>query len=637
MHAELNAQLAFHLIGVRNGNDLETALGLRPALLAGFSDLAALRYDFPLVLADDGTAAPLSALIDQATSGQDAQRRHAALRQEREVRARLAGGLGGRLSSLWKIEPALGVEGDLVDCDALLPQRFFRHAWSAAQARKARRFHDEAERLIAQLAAILAADYVHSDEGRSAGKLAASLASRESIDTRALSRLLAKALPERRLPRARRRRIRDALAALKGQRFFDSPARTFVFHSCAAALQALREREGQGIELARAMATARLEAAGEYVEGEHDALLGQLAEHGVAAALMPDYLVCLNAGNLRSPENASLPDLLGSGMPVKILVQHDDILERSPVGNGPAFGTRARLLAGMALGLNDVYVLQSPASQLYALRERVRAGLEHPGAALFSVYSGAGEHSHGIPAYLMAAAAMESRAFPAFSHAPGSGFALENNPQPEAGWPVHAFAYEDAEHQRVTRELPFTLADFAACDPRYARYFARVPLSSDGEVPSLLMVDEANRLQKVIVSAPLEREAQRCLDAWKALQARVKPGEKEKESPVQEVAAAPVPAATEPEPAAAGKPASDTPWIDTPRCTTCEECVKINAKLFVYDANKQAHIADPKLGTYKELVEAAEACQVSIIHPGQPLDGNEPGLAELVERARPFL
>jgi hypothetical protein len=86
------------------------------------------------------------------------------------------------------------------------------------------------------------------------------------------------------------------------------------------------------------------------------------------------------------------------------------------------------------------------------------------------------------------------------------------------------------------------------------------------------------------------------------------------------------------------KPASlDAPSIETARCTTCEECVKINNRMFVYDANKQAVLADLKAGTYRELVEAAEACQVSIIHPGKPLDPGEPGLDELLQRAEPFL
>jgi hypothetical protein len=37
------------------------------------------------------------------------------------------------------------------------------------------------------------------------------------------------------------------------------------------------------------------------------------------------------------------------------------------------------------------------------------------------------------------------------------------------------------------------------------------------------------------------------------------------------------------------------------------------------------------------LVEAAESCQVSIIHPGKPRNANEPGIAELLKRAEPFL
>jgi hypothetical protein len=58
--------------------------------------------------------------------------------------------------------------------------------------------------------------------------------------------------------------------------------------------------------------------------------------------------------------------------------------------------------------------------------------------------------------------------------------------------------------------------------------------------------------------------------------------------------------------------------------------------MFAYDANKQAYIADLSAGTYRELVEAAESCQVSIIHPGKPRNPNEPQLEELLARAEPF-
>ena len=58
--------------------------------------------------------------------------------------------------------------------------------------------------------------------------------------------------------------------------------------------------------------------------------------------------------------------------------------------------------------------------------------------------------------------------------------------------------------------------------------------------------------------------------------------------------------------------------------------------MFAYDGNKQAYIADITAGTYAQLVEAAESCQVSVIHPGKPRDPNEPGLDELLARAEPF-
>ena len=59
--------------------------------------------------------------------------------------------------------------------------------------------------------------------------------------------------------------------------------------------------------------------------------------------------------------------------------------------------------------------------------------------------------------------------------------------------------------------------------------------------------------------------------------------------------------------------------------------------MFAYDANRQATIRDPAAGTYRQLVEAAESCQVSVIHPGKPRDAGESGLEELMVRAAPFL
>ena len=80
----------------------------------------------------------------------------------------------------------------------------------------------------------------------------------------------------------------------------------------------------------------------------------------------------------------------------------------------------------------------------------------------------------------------------------------------------------------------------------------------------------------------------------------------------------------------------DEPWLDTAACTTCDDCMSINKMMFAYNDDKQAILKDPTAGTYNDLVRAAEICPAKCIHPGKPLDPNEPGLDELIERARPY-
>ena len=80
----------------------------------------------------------------------------------------------------------------------------------------------------------------------------------------------------------------------------------------------------------------------------------------------------------------------------------------------------------------------------------------------------------------------------------------------------------------------------------------------------------------------------------------------------------------------------DEPYIDTPLCTSCNDCMKFNAQVFLYNENKQAYIGDASKATYEHLVLAAEKCPVHIIHPGKPKNTNEPNLDELVARAAKY-
>ncbi len=79
------------------------------------------------------------------------------------------------------------------------------------------------------------------------------------------------------------------------------------------------------------------------------------------------------------------------------------------------------------------------------------------------------------------------------------------------------------------------------------------------------------------------------------------------------------------------------PWVDTARCTSCNECTDKYPRAFKYNDDKQAYLDDPTTVTYAQLVKAAEDCPAKCIHPGLPMNPDEPGLQELAVRAKPFL
>jgi hypothetical protein len=604
----------------------------------------------------------------------------------------------------------LAVDGEVVDCDASTPARVCAHLWNSAQQRKASAFRGTVERLIVRLSDVLRAAFIHSEAGQRADALRAALGGlhREAFDFDVMSKLVARNIPKDELPASRRERIERTLAVLKAQRFVraarlpdgsaDPEAFAFRFDDCAGAADAFRARLPALVEVVKAIAIAELEAAGRYVESQHDAFFehfdaGALSAHDLA--LFPDYLVCIAPGCSDAPGNAALMEVMSAGLPVKVLVETTDLIEEAAVGTGHfAFGVRSVRLANTATGLGGVFVVQSASSHLYAVRERLERAFAHRGAALVSVYAGA--PSRELPPYLCAAAAMESRAFPAFTYDPYAGdtqaarFSLEDNPQAEADWPVASLEYADQDQQRVNEETGFTIADFVLCDPRYAGHFARVPrerwnaslvpadewLAGDANrrmetVPCLLAVDPEDVLQRVIVDARLVDIVVRARTFWHRLQeqggihnshaeillAREKAKwdeqrrrEDEQRKPAgtaptassASAAVSPVESPAGPASESAGEsapPARDTDeaWIETARCPSCNECQTINDRMFKYNENKQAYIADISAGTYRELVEAAEACQVAIIHPGKPRNPDEAGLNELLERARPFL
>ena len=734
MEAEAQAHIAFYLTGKRLNEHLEKidGLGFTPALLARLRDLSETRYDYPIILnkisPKHKMAESLSEIVDQElkkilTEPNSERIQKIILQIEKEIRKKIQTKVTGSFSKICNsvandklsesdestkekiksIFENISLDGELLDCDENLPTQLVRHLWEIAEKKKAGVFKRNINKYIVKLSDILKSYFERSEKGRTPEHLANAIGGTHGdlFDFTAMSSILTSSLPKDSFPESRRKRVSELLTVLKSQKFFSVTENTnektkkefydFVYDSCSEAIDAYRKRFPDAIELAKAFAIAELEIDGHYDPRKHDILFADYGANGLdpnELLLFPDYLISMNMSNLAANEYAKLVEILSSDLPIKILLQTDDILEEAKSNEGSLIsGMRSKQLTSLALGLNEVYVLQCCNSNLVRFHESIFKGLSFTGPALFSIYSGANGKSSNIAPYIMSAAAMESRAFPSFTYDPSAGsnwatrFYLAENTQVELDWPTQQFKYEDEFHQQITEDIPFTFVDFIACYKRYAKHFSKI-LSKNEEgnivpvdtflqlekkslpdkIPFIKMVDKDNILHKVIVDERMIRETKRCREMWHSLQelsgihnshveillARERKiweerMHKEAESQTSIIEATNVKLRE-------SKPSNnlttevnenetrsrDEAYIDSPRCSACNACVTINGKMFAYNSDRQAYIANLSAGTYGQLVEAAETCQVAIIHPGKPINPNEEGLEELLERAETF-
>lgn len=722
MSVTMQEMINFHLTGKAGRDDSAKSVGgdACPALMVPYRQLSDLRYDFPLVLIDNCDdrlfAESLTGIMNrlmrdiapQGNSGE--QLRQHMLRLEARIRDLVASGYELSLSQLWRRAEqslisecagdeadtlrnslatarfALKTDGRVIDCDERVAERVLQHAFIVTKGRRTRKTAEKIERLVIRLRNMLKVDDLKNSSSRTPEKLKKNLGKRykESFDFELMSNLLDDVTPKNRLPSARRKRIKDALAELESQRFFVS-AETglnrsgqgqypFSFESLRTALKAYEERLSGMTELLKAISIAELECDNAYRESTHAPYFERFSAEAVTSedvALFPPYMICINESDLTTRDSARLLDLAAAELPMKVLIEVSDPLDNR--------------LTQITSAPGPEFILQTATSNLYRHCREIRRGLEYPGPAIFSVFT-PGEHEYSErPSYLTAAAAVDSRAFPVFSYDPSAGpgladrFIIDGNPDVGTDWPVREFSYQDEELQTVTQDYAFTVADFAALLQKYSEHFVLVPAASwsdamlpvadymqlhDSEcvdkVPFVAIVDHDDVLQRFIVDDQLIRLARRCRERWHALQELGGVNN----SYVSEALKGAVPVSKEtgqaeafsdedfPEPLEDNTQSSsevlddeqeppsigtDEAFIDTLLCTTCDECTTKNDRMFAYDENKQAYIKDAGAGTYRDMVEAAEACQVSIIHPGQPLNPDEPGLEDLKARAAAFI
>jgi pyruvate-ferredoxin/flavodoxin oxidoreductase len=352
----------------------------------------------------------------------------------------------------------------------------------------------------------------------------------------------------------------------------------------------------------------------------------------------------------------------------------------------------------IAMAHRTTYVMQGSISNPTHLIEGFIEGVNAKLPALFTVYSPC-MPEHGIADDLaehQSKLAVESRAYPLIRYNPDKGtlpeecFDLEGNPALESDWPTYTLHYTDEEGNKASMEVPMTFADFAVTEGRFRKQFRTVPRDAwnesmvplveyldladddrEGKFPYIWAVNLKNRLVRVIPAAPLVRSCEDRRNFWRVLKSLSGLNAVVAEAPAEQVRAEfakaiaarvlewaaggeAVPAAmlevtSTPAIAAPASPAvipaaipaasADgyaAPWIESANCTSCDECITINPKIFAYDDHKHAYVKNPKGGPYKDLVRAAEKCTAQVIHPGTPADPNEKDLDKLLKRAAKY-
>ncbi|UCG51373.1 MAG: ferredoxin [Candidatus Latescibacterota bacterium] len=784
----------FHLYGNLGAEPLRHASEAlpTPALLSQYQDLSRVRYDYPVCVTDgegDLPARTLTDIVDEviaavADDSDDGRRLTLHIHQmESAVKTFAENNPDARLLMLWNqvgdeilekttlvddekrmlkqdvnvAQGALRVDGEVIACNATSATRLFKAAVERHWRTRCAEWRRDLDTLIHELDEILAADFARSPEARSPDHLRASVGTGkdDDLDFLAMSSILKQSDLGEPIPQSRRKRIEEILAMLrKVEPLFDddtviegtdseTPLRIeLVENDCSAVVHRFVDQMQTMVDFFKAVRIARLEIGNLYEEEVHDPFFAQfgvihLTEEGFS--LCPPILLTLNNEFFAEPDKGGLFDILNAGIPIKVLVQLDDLFYSadSTEGLAVALAWPARL-ASMAAALNHIYVMQSPLSNPMLLQRGFMEGLRYAGPALFSVYTGNRENQPGLSLYHNAAAATESRVFPAFTYAPGKGDVLAerssilDNPQIENMWPTEPFNYLNTEFNENTIELAFTPADFLFCDVRLTGHFWRVPPSewhqdmvpvheflqldeetANSKIPYLTAVGPDGQIARVVMTRMILSLVRGCESFWGTVQEmggvnnsfalRALAEEKErlegdKQRDVTEIeqrykdqlnknigeltreiiqrivnqiaaggefraegegaaAVETAPGETEVVPEVASptaeiapaEPAAppeaeeeeeeislDDPYIDTPLCTTCNECTNINNRMFAYNDNKQAFIKDPLAGSFRELVQAAEKCPVHIIHPGKPKNPSEPDLDDLTKRAAPF-
>ncbi|WP_199287173.1 2-oxoacid:acceptor oxidoreductase family protein [Robertkochia marina] len=344
----------------------------------------------------------------------------------------------------------------------------------------------------------------------------------------------------------------------------------------------------------------------------------------------------------------------------------------------------------IAMAHRNTYVLQGSLANTSQMIEGFIDGLMTKRPAIFNLYTTC-QPEHGVGDDMgvnQAKLAVESRAYPVFKYNPDHGiktteaFDLSGNPDLNKDWPTYRLKYLEYGQER-TMELPMTFADFALTEARFRKHFRKVPRDAwndnmvllaefldmeesdrEGKFPFIWAVDRDQKLNRVLVAKPIVESCEERRDFWLLLKdlAGVDAEQSIEENLEEKIRSEVVgkiaqglmklaggnnngmeglvvdtpvgPVEKEAETASNGEYMA--PWLETGECTSCDECMKINANIFAYNDDNKAFIKNPKAGAYEDLVKAAEKCTAGVIHPGLPADRSKKDIEKWISRAEKY-
>ena len=346
----------------------------------------------------------------------------------------------------------------------------------------------------------------------------------------------------------------------------------------------------------------------------------------------------------------------------------------------------------IAMAHRNTFVMQATLANTSHLIEGFIDGLMARRPALFNVYTTC-QPEHGVADDLgahQAKLANESRAYPIFKYNPELGIKVREalditgNPDIDKLWPTYTLKYLENGRQKKM-ELPMTFADFAITEARFRKHFRQVPrdawnenmvplaefleLSKDdrsGKYPYIWAINRQQALNRVLVDSTIVDSCEERRDFWILLRDMAGNTEEHAASTAdieQKVRTEVVTKiaqglmqmasngnAVEPllqlsgnghghdaAPAATATASQSMgPWLETQDCSSCNECIKINSKIFAYNEDNKAYIKDPDGGPFEDIVKAAEKCTARVIHPGLPKDAGMKDHDKWVKRAEKF-